>query len=247
MEKLKGKYAVVTGAGKGIGAAIAKRLLDDGAEGVAVLEFDADLAKKAQETLDPGGGRVLALQCDVSDRTQVADAVSTVLRIFGRIDILVNNAGITRDKIFHKMDDSAWSAVLSVNLGGTYNLCREIYPRMREQGYGKIVNVSSVSASGNAGQANYAASKSAIIGLTKTLAKEGGQKNITVNSVAPGFINTDMFLAVPPEIIQNYLQAIPLRRLAQPEEVASVVSFLCSDDSSFVSGQNIVVSGGANC
>lgn len=246
MSNLTGRFAVITGGGKGIGAAIAARFLRDGAAGAALLDYDASLVQATAEQLDPGGRRTQAIGCDVSDPEQVRAAVLQVRNAFDRIDILVNNAGITRDAIFHKMEPNAWNAVLNVNLNGVYYLCREIVPLMREQQYGRIVNISSTSAFGNAGQANYAASKAAVIGLTKTLAREGGSKNIVANCIAPGYINTDMFQAVPKAIIEEYMKGIPMKRLGQPEEVASVASFLASDDASFLSGQCLVVSGGAH-
>ena len=245
MSNLTGKYAVVTGAGKGIGAAIAKRMLDDGVAGVALLDYDGVLVAATAAKLDETGKRVVAVACDVSDADQVHAAVEKVLESFGRIDILVNNAGITRDAMFHKMERSAWDAVLSVNLTGPYNLCREIFPLMRAQEYGRIVNISSTSAFGNVGQANYAATKAGLLGFTKTLAREGAPKNVVANAVAPGYINTDMFQAVPDKIIEEYLKNIPMKRLGEPEEIASVVSFLSSDDTSFMSGQCLIVSGAA--
>lgn len=246
MGDLKGKYAIVTGAGKGIGAAIAERLLQDNIAGVALLDYDEDLVKQTAARLDPKGGRAFAVKCDVSGEEQVNSAVQAVLARFGAVDILVNNAGITRDKMFHKMDTAAWQSVLNINLNGAYYLCRAVIPQMRQRNYGRIVNISSTSAFGNAGQANYAASKAALIGLTKTLAREGGPRNITVNCIAPGFINTDMFQAVPKEIIAEYMKCIPLGRLGEASEVAGVVSFLAGDDSSFVSGQCLIVSGAAH-
>lgn len=246
MSDFTGKYAIVTGAGKGIGASIAKKMLDDNIAGVALLDYDLEMVKKTAEELDPTGERVLAFKCDVSKEDQVGEAVKAVLEKFGMIDVLVNNAGITRDKIFHKMEKETWESVLNVNLNGTYYLCHAVVPYMRQRGYGRIVNISSTSAFGNAGQANYAASKAAIIGLTKTLAREGGPKNITVNCVAPGFINTDMFQAVPKDIITEYIKGIPMGRLGEASEVASVVAFLASDDASFVSGQCLIVSGAAH-
>lgn len=246
MGNLSGRYAVVTGAGKGIGAAVVERMLTDHAAGVALLDYDEALVCATAKRLDPTGQRVLAIACDVSDPERVHQAVEQVKEAFGRIDILVNNAGITRDKMFHKMDRAAWDTVLNVNLNGPFNLCYEIVPMMREQGYGRVVNMSSVSAYGNAGQANYSASKAGLIGFTKTLARECGPKNVTVNCIAPGYIDTDMFQAIPEDIIKEYMKTIPMRRLGKPEEIASVVSFLASDDASFVSGQCIVVSGGAN-
>lgn len=245
MKKLRGKYALVTGAGKGIGKAVVQRLLQDGAAGVALLELDAVQLDATIQELNTEGAKLLGLPCDVSDRGQVAEAVAQAQEYFGRIDILVNNAGITRDAMFHKMTDEQWDAVLSVNLGSMYNLCRCVVPIMREQCYGRIVNISSTSAFGNIGQANYSASKAGAIGFTKTLARENGPKNITVNCVAPGYIMTDMLAAVPEKVLESFRQSIPMGRFGQPEELAAVVSFLSSDDSSFLSGQCLTVSGAA--
>ncbi len=247
MSKLDGKYAVVTGGCRGIGAAIVKRFVDDGAAGVAILEWDFDAAKKTATSLDPTGEKILAIGCDVSNEEQVADAIKKIMdRFDGAIDILVNNAGITRDAMFHKMTKDAWDSVINVNLYGAYHTCKYVVPIMREKCYGRIVNITSVSAFGiTAGQTNYAASKGAIISFTKALAREGGPKNITANCIAPGFINTDMYRAVPQEIIAEHMKLIPLKRLGEPEEIAAVASFLASDDASFVSSQCIVVSGGS--
>lgn len=245
MSTLIDKYAVVTGAGKGIGAAIVKRFLDDGIAGVAMLDYAYDVVAETAKELDPSGERAIAVGCDVSNPEQVHAAVKEVVKTFGRIDILINNAGITRDAIFHKMVRSDWDAVINVNLNGPYNMCHEIVPFMRAQEYGRIVNISSVSANGSVGQANYAASKAGLIGFTKTLAREGGPKNIIVNAIAPGYIETDMLRAVPAERRATYTNIVPLRRLGEPSEIASIVSFLSSDDTSFMTGQCLTVSGGA--
>ena len=237
---LSGKYAIVTGGGKGIGAAIVKRFIAEQAAGVAILEYDEALAQKTAAEI---GGNVIAIKCDVSKEDQVKAAVDKVLEAFGRIDILVNNAGITRDVMFHKMTDDQWRQVMSVNLDGVYYCCKFVVPLMREQGYGKIVNLSSSSANGNAGQANYSATKAAIIGLTKTLAKELAPKNITVNAIAPAMIDTDMMRGVPPEILEKYIKGIPARRLGTVDELAAAAYFLASDDSSFVNGIVLPVNG----
>ena len=237
---LSGKYAIVTGGGKGIGAAIVKRFIAEQAAGVAILEYDEALAQKTAAEI---GGNVIAIKCDVSKEDQVKAAVEKVLEAFGRIDILVNNAGITRDVMFHKMTDDQWRQVMSVNLDGVYYCCKFVVPLMREQGYGKIVNLSSSSANGNAGQANYSATKAAIIGLTKTLAKELAPKNITVNAIAPAMIDTDMMRGVPPEILEKYIKGIPARRLGTVDELAAAAYFLASDDSSFVNGIVLPVNG----
>lgn len=245
MSNLMGKYALVTGAGKGIGKAIVARFLADGCAGVALMDYDAQLVDAAAKELDPSGQKTLVYSCDVADAAKVATAVQDIVAKWGQIDILVNNAGITRDKIFHKMDRATWDAVVDVNLNGPFNLCHEVYPVMREKGYGRIINISSTSAFGNAGQANYSATKSALLGFTKTLAREGASKNIVANVIAPGYIDTDMFQAVPDDILETYKTHIPMRRFGQPEEIASVCSFLASDDVSFMSGQCLIVSGAA--
>lgn len=241
MGNLKGKYAVVTGGGKGIGAAIVTRFVAEGAAGVAILDYDAALADK---TAREAGGNVIAVPCDVSDSLQVKGAIDAVLSAFGRIDILVNNAGITRDAIFHKMTDDQWDQVIGINLNGTYYCCKYVVPLMRAQGYGKIVNLSSSSAKGNAGQANYSATKAAIEGFTKTLAKELAPKGITVNAVAPSMIDTDMLRGVPEHVLEGYIAGIPARRLGSVHEVASAALFLSCDDSSFVNGVVLPVNGG---
>lgn len=245
MRKLSGKYAIVTGGGKGIGESIVKRFLEDGIEGVAVLDYDFKLMENLNSNLGDSSVKILPIQCDVSNELQVKNAVSYAVEHFGTVDILVNNAGITRDSMFHKMDDDSWDTVLNVNLKGAYYLCKYVIPIMRNKAYGRIVNISSVSAFGNAGQANYATSKAGLIGFSKTLAKEGGPKNIIVNCVAPGYIETDMYNNVPQEIIAEHMKLIPLRRLGSPNEIASAVSFLASDEASFISGQCLIVSGGA--
>ncbi len=243
--KLEGKYAVVTGAAKGIGEAIAKRLYEDGAAGVAILDIEQESAENAAKTIDPSDKIVFGFSCNVANRQQVEEAFGKIKAQFGRIDILVNNAGITRDSMFHKMEDDQWDAVLAVNLNGVYNCCKAVTSDMREQKYGKIVNVASVSAYGNIGQTNYGAAKAAVIGLTKCLAKEVARNNITVNAIAPSYVETDMMSAVPEKVREMFINAVPLQRFADPSEIASVVAFLSSDDSLFVIGDCIVVSGGS--
>ena len=244
MSDLSGKYAIVTGGNRGIGAAIVKRFLDDGCAGVAILGRKLDQVEAYAAEVDPSGERTFCVACDVGNREQAREAAAKVFEKFGRVDILVNNAGITKDRIFHKMTDEEWDAVINTNLNGPYNMCSAVYPKMREQQYGHIVNIASVSAWGNAGQANYAASKAGLMGFTRTLAKEGGPKNVIVNAILPGTIETDMLKAVPPEKYAAYTAAVPLHRLGQPSELAAVVSFLASDDASYVTGQCITVNGG---
>ena len=245
MFDFKGKFAVVTGAGKGIGAATAARFIKDGIEGVALLDMDIDTATKTAAALDPSGKRALAFKCNVADLAEVESVFKQIYEKFGRIDILVNNAGITRDAMFHKMTVEQFKIVIDVHLYGTMYCSKQVIDAMRAQSYGKIVNVASISMYGNPGQANYAAAKSAIVGFTKTLSKELGRKNITVNCVAPGFINTDIVKTVPPEILEASIKMHPKGRMGEAPEVAALIAYLSSDDSSYVSGECVVVSGGA--
>jgi 3-oxoacyl-[acyl-carrier protein] reductase len=241
---LSGRVAIVTGCSGGLGVQMAKALANQGAKIVVVARRQDRIEQVAAEISAEFGVETLPVKCDITDTEGVNAMVDTVLAKFGRVDILVNNAGITKDRIFHKMSDEEWDAVINTNLNGTYNMCSAVYPKMREQQYGHIVNIASVSAWGNAGQANYAASKAGVMGFTRTLAKEGGPKNVIVNAILPGTIETDMLKAVPPEKYAAYTAAVPLHRLGQPSELAAVVSFLSSDDASYVTGQCITVNGG---
>ena len=241
MNRLTGKYAIVTGGGQGIGAAIVKRFVAEGAAGVAIFDYNMETA---QQTAAEMGGNVIAFKCDVSNEEVVKAAVEQVLAAFGRIDILVNNAGIIKDAMFHKMTADQWYQVINVNLNGLYNCCKYVVPLMREQNYGKIVNLSSVSANGNAGQTNYAASKAAVEGFTKTLAKESARKNITVNAIAPAHIDTPMQRNVPAELLEKSIKSNPSQRFGSADELAAAVLFLACDDSSFVNGVVLPVNGG---
>ena len=195
--------------------------------------------------LDPGGDRALAVKCDVGEEAAVKEAVTKTVCKFVRIDILVNNSGITTDAMFYKMSSDDGDAVFRINLGGAFNLCREVIPKMREQNYGRIVNVVSISAIGGAiGQANYVAAKAVVIGLTKTLAKEGGVNNITVNCSAPGYVDNDMIKTMSPEVLAKSVSQVPMKRVGQPEEIASVASFQASDDACCLTGEWLSVSGG---
>ena len=234
MKDLSGKFAVVTGAQKGIGYAIAKRFLEENAAGVAII----DLNEFDTTEMDPSG-RTFSYACNIADATMVADVFAQIYERFGRIDILVNNAGIIKDAMFHKMSDSQWDAVMDVNIGGMYHCTRQVINKMREQNYGRIINISSTSAFGSAGQCNYSLTKSGIIGFTKSLAKEGARKNITVNAVAPDFIKTDMMLSVPKEVMEQSIRQAPMQRMGEPAEVAALVTYLASDDATYVTGECI--------
>ncbi len=244
MGTLEGKYAVVTGAGRGIGAAIVKRFMEEGCSGIAMLGRKVSVCEQKAFELEPKRNVLFPVQCDVSNREDVKKAFDLVMEQFGRIDILVNCAGITKDHIFHKMDDESWDDVIRVNLTGTYNMCRIIAPVMRTNGYGRIINIASTSAWGNPGQANYAASKAGILGFTATLAKEMAAKGVVVNAVAPGATATDMYAAVPIDIQKKSMESIPMHRFAEPSEIAAVVNFLAGPDVSYMTGQVLSVCGG---
>jgi NAD(P)-dependent dehydrogenase (short-subunit alcohol dehydrogenase family) len=241
MSDLSGKYAVVTGGGKGIGRKVAERFLKDNCAGIAILDYDKETAEKTAAEL---GNRVLAIHCDVGSKEMVERAFKIVYEQFPRIDILINNAGLTRDAMLHKMSLEQWNTVITTDLTGVFLCMQQVVNGMKEQGYGKIVNVSSTSAYGNMGQSNYSAAKAGILGLTATAAKELARKNITVNAVAPGFIDTDIIKTVPPEILDQWKQSIPMQRLGRPEEIADVIAFLSSDQSSYVTGCCIPCCGG---
>lgn len=241
MNQLAGKYAVVTGAGRGIGASIVKKFLAEGAAKVALL----DIKEIDTSEFDPTGERAFAYVCNIGDYENVKAVFEQIYADFGRIDVLVNNAGITRDAIFHKMTVEQWQQVINTNLNSVFYTCHSVVNQMRAQNSGRIINISSTSIEGNPGQANYAAAKAGLVGFTKTLAKELGRKTITVNCVAPGATNTDMYRNVPDEVRERVVKNKPFGRLGEPEEVANTVSFLASDDASYVSGQVICVTGGS--
>lgn len=244
---LKGQVAFVTGAGragKGIGRAICLALASEGAD-IAIADFVGEAAEAVAEECRRQGVRALALQGSVSDSADVARMVNRTVEEFGRIDILVNNAGITRDGLLVRMSDEDWQAVLQTNLTGAFLCTREVAKVMMRQRSGRIVNIASVmGVTGNAGQANYSASKAGMIALTKTTAKELGRRGINVNAVAPGFIQTVMTEEMPEGAKAKVSEQIPLERLGTPEDVANVVLFLVGDLSSYVTGQVVHVDGG---
>ena len=242
---LENKTAVVTGASRGIGLAVAKKLASQGAN-IAILyvgkEEEGENAKKEVEAL---GVKVGLYYCDVSSFNESKETVEKIIEEFGGIDILVNNAGIVRDKLVLKMEEVDFDAVINVNLKGTFNMIKHTYTHFMKKRAGRIVNVASVvGINGNAGQANYSASKAGVIGLTKSVAKELAGRGVTANAVAPGYIITDMTNALSDKVKDAIEASIPMKKRGLPEDVANAISFLCSDDASYITGEVIRVDGG---
>ena len=249
MSRFSGRVVIVTGAARGIGAATAQRFASEGAS-VAVLDLDESAASTTARGL--GAERAIGLACDVADAAAVESAVERVVAELGRVDVLVNNAGITRDNLLFKMTEHDWDMVVDVHLKGAFLMSRAAQKHMVAAKHGKILNLSSVSALGNRGQANYSAAKMGVQGLTRTLALELGPFGINVNAIAPGFIVTDMTDATavrlkmePEQLRQLNADAAPVRRVGQPEDIAAAAAFLCSDEASFITGQTLYVDGGA--
>jgi 3-oxoacyl-[acyl-carrier protein] reductase len=244
------RVAIVTGAARGIGAAVAKRLAQDGFA-VGVVDLTEDHSKDTVAAIQAAGGTALAVGADVSDAAQVAAAVTKVADELGAPTALVNNAGVLRDNMLFKMSEDDWDTVMNVHLRGAFLMSREVQKHQTKEGWGRIVNLSSTSALGNRGQANYSTAKAGMQGLTKTLAIELGKFGVTANAIAPGFIETDMTAATAARVGMDFEQfkegaaaAIPVRRVGQPEDIAALASFLISDEAGFISGQVIYVAGG---
>jgi 3-oxoacyl-[acyl-carrier protein] reductase len=245
MNTLEGKIALVTGGGRGIGKAIVHALAEAGATVAFTYKNSAAAAEEIVRTLSGRGLKVTAYQSDAAMTSEAATVVESVIREFGRLDILVNNAGITRDGLLMRMSEKDWDEVLNNNLKSVYNFTKAACRQMMGQRTGKIINITSVvGLGGNAGQANYAASKAGIVGFTKSVAKELGSRNIQVNAVAPGFVDTDMTAALSAELKKNLAASVPLKRTAKPEEIAAVVRFLASSEADYITGQVIAVDGG---
>jgi len=245
MRKLEGKVAVVTGASRGIGRAIALKLADEGAKVVVNYSGSQAKAEEVVAAIQANGGEALAVQASVSKTEEVTALMDAAVKTFGSLDILVNNAGITRDNLLMRMKEEEWDDVLDTNLKGVFLCTKAVTRQMMKQRAGRIINISSiVGVAGNAGQANYVAAKAGVIGLTKTTAKELASRNILVNAIAPGFIETEMTEQLPEEIKQGMLTQIPLAKLGQPEDIAKAVAFLASDEANYMTGQTLHIDGG---
>lgn len=247
MWNLKGKTALVTGGGSGIGKAISRAFIDQGANVIffGTNKEKGERAKKEFEEASKSGAKAYFFQVDVSKKAEVEEAVKEAFELAGSIEILVNNAGITKDQLLLRMPEEDWDLVMDINMKSCYNLCQALIRSMMKSRYGKIINISSVvGVSGNPGQTNYAASKAAMIGFTKSLAKELASRNIMANCVAPGYIETEMTQSLPEEKRKSVMDDIPLNRMGKPEDIANMVLFLASDLSNYITGQVFIVDGG---
>lgn len=245
MRKLEGKVAVVTGASRGIGRAIALKLADEGAKVVVNYSGSQAKAEEVVASIQEAGGEALAFQASVANSDEVAALMDAAVKTFGSLDILVNNAGITRDNLLMRMKENEWDDVMATNLKGVFLCTKAVTRQMMKQRAGRIINISSiVGVAGNAGQANYVAAKAGVIGLTKTTAKELASRNILVNAIAPGFIETEMTAELPEDLKQGMLTQIPLAKLGQPEDIAKAVVYLASEDANYMTGQTLHIDGG---
>ncbi len=245
MAVLQDKIAIVTGGSRGIGKSIALALAGEGAHVVFTFKSAASAAEDVKKEIESKGRKALAVQSDAKDFAAAALVVETVIKEWQRVDILVNNAGITKDGLLIRMSEQDWEDVLDTNLKSAFNFSKAVCRQMMAQRQGRIVNISSISGViGNAGQANYAAAKAGMIGLTKSLAKELASRNIQVNCIAPGFVDTDMTEKLTPQQKEALMNIIPMKRTAKPEEIADAVVFFSSPASSYVTGQVLCVDGG---
>lgn len=245
--ELRGRVCVITGASRGIGSAIATVFARNGCKVVVNYRSNTEKAQKISEMVERAGGEAMLAQADVSNSDSVAEMFRAVIGRWQKVDVLVNNAGVTADSLLLRMSDKSWDEVLDTNLRGAFLCTRQALRPMLRQDWGRIVNIASVAGlMGNIGQGNYAASKAGLIGFTKSIAKEVGSHNITVNAVAPGFITTEMTSHLAEKNLQLVLERVPLRRLGTPEDVAETVLFLCSRGGGYITGQVITIDGGVS-
>ena len=244
MFSLSNKIAIVTGASRGIGSTIAHNLSKTGAK-IVLISRNIDALKSVEAEIKSNDGDAISIATDVSNLESFTDAVNQVVEMWGTVDILINNAGITRDNIIMRLKEEDWDAVIDINLKGCFNGIKAVTRPMMKARCGRIINITSViGLIGNSGQSNYAASKAGILGLTKSIAKELGSRNITVNAIAPGYIQTEMTDNLDETSKNNLIKSIPLQRLGQPQEIANLVCFLASDEAAYITGQTLNVDGG---
>ena len=244
MFSLSNKIAIITGASRGIGSAIAHNLSKAGAK-VVLISRSIDALKSVESEIKSNGGEAISIAADVSNLESFTNAVSQVVETWGTVDILINNAGITRDNIIMRLKEEDWDAVIDINLKSCFNGIKSVTRPMMKARCGRIINITSViGLIGNSGQSNYAASKAGILGLTKSIAKELGSRNITVNAIAPGYIQTEMTDNLDETSKDNLMKSIPLQRLGQPQEIADLVCFLASNEAAYITGQTLNVDGG---
>jgi 3-oxoacyl-[acyl-carrier protein] reductase len=245
MKALEGKVALVTGASKGIGRAIAEKFVEAGAQVAFTYLSSVEKGQQLEQDLSANGGKAKGYRSDAANTAQAEQLVEDVVKEFGKIDIVVNNAGITRDGLLMRMNEEQWDAVINTNLKSVFNVTKAATKHMMRAKYGSVINITSVvGIKGNAGQANYAASKAGIIGFTKSVALELGSRNIRSNAIAPGFIETEMTGELDQKVVDEWRKAIPLKRGGSPEDVAKAAVFLASDESSYITGQTLQVDGG---